>query len=589
MQYLSKISIVLFLLLACPGSGFSQKKAKQPNVILILTDDQGWGDLRSNGNSIVHTPVLDKLAKDGARFDRFYVSPLCAPTRAALLTGRYHLRTGTYWVTNGTETMRAEEVTIAEALKNAGYATGIYGKWHNGAHYPNHPNGQGFDTFFGFCAGHLTNYFDATLEYNRQPVKTKGFITDVLTDSALAFIDKHKNKPFFCYIPYNAPHSPFQVPNKYFNQYKQLGQNDELASVYGMVENIDDNIGRVLNQLTRLGLDTNTIVIFMTDNGPQSYRYNGGMKGKKGSVDEGGVRVPLFIKYPSNIKAGTKVKALTAHIDILPTIMELCGIKTGHALPLDGMSMLPLLNGQTARFDSRSLFTHVTFSDKIEKYSGAVRKANYVLVLQKDEQRLYDLQADPGQKSDIKSAKPQIAKELSSQYDSWYAAVTSNGIKRSAIPVVAKGSPVELPAHEAFLSGALQFKEEKGYAHDWLINWNKTADTASWWELDVKDEGNYQIEVLYTCNKAAIGAALVVEANGGKATQTISRDFVGKTLPSPDRVKRIEAFEKEWARISLGKIKLSKGTVALTLKTPDLPAGAALEVKALVLSHMKHP
>ncbi|GAF95371.1 unnamed protein product, partial [marine sediment metagenome] len=215
--------------------GESRPRASRPNVLLIMTDDQGWGDVRSHGNDKIDTPVQDALAAQAARFGRFYVSPVCAPTRASLLTGRYHLRTGTAWVTRGLETMRSEEVTLAEILKQAGYATGCFGKWHNGAHYPHHPNGQGFDEFLGFCAGHWNNYFDTRLEYNSETVTTGGFITDVLTDAAMAFIEKHKDHPFFCYLPYNAPHGPFQVPDRYFDKYKKRGLDDKTAAVYGMV------------------------------------------------------------------------------------------------------------------------------------------------------------------------------------------------------------------------------------------------------------------------------------------------------------------------------------------------------------------
>jgi len=189
---------------ALPGTSFGAdetREERRPNVLLLMTDDQGWGDIHSHGNQKLDTPVLDKLAADSVQFDRFYVSPVCAPTRASLLTGRYHLRTGVSWVTRGLETMRSEEVTLAEALKQAGYATGCFGKWHNGAHYPYHPNGQGFDEFFGFCAGHWNNYFDTHLERNGKAVKTRGYITDVLTDAAIAFIEKHRQRPFFCYVP----------------------------------------------------------------------------------------------------------------------------------------------------------------------------------------------------------------------------------------------------------------------------------------------------------------------------------------------------------------------------------------------------
>ncbi|MHC4721677.1 MAG: sulfatase-like hydrolase/transferase, partial [Planctomycetota bacterium] len=221
---------------SAPGPKQSERK---PNVLLIMTDDQGWGDLHSHGNDKIDTPVLDKFATDGARFDSFFVSATCAPTRASLLTGRYYLRTGTHGVTRGRENMRAEEVTIAEVLKAAGYATSCFGKWHNGSNWPYHPNAQGFDEFVGFCAGNLLNYFDTNLEHNGTSIKTTGYISDVLTDFAITFIENNKDQPFFCYVPYNAPHSPFQVPDKYFDKYKARGLDDILACIYGMCENLD--------------------------------------------------------------------------------------------------------------------------------------------------------------------------------------------------------------------------------------------------------------------------------------------------------------------------------------------------------------
>ncbi|MGK2863175.1 MAG: sulfatase-like hydrolase/transferase, partial [Chitinophagaceae bacterium] len=279
---------LFFALLLITTSVFCQKK---PNVILVLTDDQGWGDLSLHGNPWVETPNLDKLARSGGRFNHFYVSPLCAPTRASILTGRYHLKTNVVSVSKGLEIMDTEETTLAELFKANGYNTGIFGKWHNGEHYPNRPNDQGFDEFLGFCAGHLSNYFSTDLNYNGKDVKTKGYITDVLTDAALKFIEANKQSPFFCYIPYNAPHTPHQVPDKYFNKYKAKGLDNELASIYGMVENVDDNIGRLVHFLKKNQLEENTIIIFMSDNGPNGIRYNGAMKGIKGSVHEGGVRV----------------------------------------------------------------------------------------------------------------------------------------------------------------------------------------------------------------------------------------------------------------------------------------------------------
>ncbi len=310
------------------GAPFARaaESMRRPNILVILTDDQGWGDIHSHGNDTIVTPVLDRLASEGARFDRFYVSPVCAPTRAAFLTGRYYLRTGVDGVTHREEVMRSEERTLAEILKDAGYATGCFGKWHNGAQYPHHPNGQGFDEFFGFCAGHWNNYFDTTLERNGRPVETEGYINDVVTDAALDFIDAHADAPFFCYVPYNTPHSPFQVPDRYFDPFKEQGLDDTLACVYGMIKSIDDNVGRLLDRLESHGLADDTIVVFFGDNGPNTERYNGGMLGRKGSVHEGGVRNALFMRWPGHIPAGTEVKPIAAAIDLLPTLAELADV-----------------------------------------------------------------------------------------------------------------------------------------------------------------------------------------------------------------------------------------------------------------------
>src|SRR4030042_850276 len=237
-------------LVACNGPAESSK----PNIVMILADDMGWGDVSLNGNDMIETPVLNRLKSESLSFERFYVCPLSAPTRSEMLTGRYFLRTGVSSVTRGYENMRGDEVTLAEVLKENRYATGCFGKWHNGRYY---------------------------------------------------LQQRNRENPFLCYVSYNVPHSPFQVPEKYFSKYRQAGLDSTLSSVYGMVENMDDNIGRILEKLEELNIAENTIVIFFSDNGPNTDRYNGGMKGRKGSVDEGGGRVPFYIKWKGIIKSGT--------------------------------------------------------------------------------------------------------------------------------------------------------------------------------------------------------------------------------------------------------------------------------------------
>ncbi|MGV3484176.1 MAG: sulfatase-like hydrolase/transferase, partial [Planctomycetaceae bacterium] len=279
-----------------------------PNVVIFLADDAGWGDYSQNGNTQVATPHIDSIAKQGATLDRFFVCPVCAPTRAEFLTGRYHSRTGVYGVSTGQERMNLDEKTIAEAFKAAGYATGAFGKWHNGSQWPYHPMARGFDEYVGYTSGHWGEYFDPPLEDNGKPIRAKGYIVDVLTERALNFIDRHRDQPFFCYVPFTTPHSPWAVPKEDWARFKDkpITQSasqpkqedlDHTRCALAMLENQDRNVGRVLQRLDELKLTDDTIVVYFSDNGPNSWRFNGGMKGRKGSTDEGGVRSTCFWRW----------------------------------------------------------------------------------------------------------------------------------------------------------------------------------------------------------------------------------------------------------------------------------------------------
>jgi len=578
----------LSILPGCAGMGqITGAQRKRPNIILVMTDDQGWGDVRSHGNDKINTPVMDRLAADGARFERFFVSPVCAPTRASLLTGRYHLRTGTHGVTRGYENMRSEEVTIAEALKQAGYATGCFGKWHNGAHCPYNPNGQGFDEFLGFCSGHWNNYFDTTLEHNGRLVKTKGYITDVLTDAAVRFIEKNKDRPFFCYVPYNAPHSPFQVPDKYFDKYKARGLDDKLACVYGMCENIDDNLGRILKRLDELKLSDNTIVLFLTDNGPNSARYNGGMKGRKGSVHEGGVRVPLFIRWPGHIKRGANITQITAHIDIFATIIELCGAAMPKTLPLDGVSLVPLLKGETAGWPDRMIFTFRSPRRQTGEVPGSVRTQRWRAVKAGKRWELYDMSSDPGQKKNVAKKYPKIVKKLSAAYEAMAGDVTKAGFDPLPIHIGYSHWPVvTLPGHEAFLEPpsrkGISYKGRSGWANDWVTNWTSTK-AYPWWEVEVVGAGRFEVTLMYICSKENVGAKVRVEIGGESLEGIVSKAHNPDPIPSPDRVSRGEVYEKIWAPLTLGTVELSKGRTKLMVKAIEIPGDMAFDLKAVRL------
>lgn len=559
-------------------------KPTRPNIVLIMTDDQGWGDLGCHGNDIVQTPNIDRMAAEGARFDRFYVSPVCAPTRASLLTGRYHLRTNVHGVTRGEENMRADEVTFAEVLRGAGYATGCFGKWHNGAHFPHHPNGQGFDQFVGFCAGHWNNYFDGHLEENGEPVEFGGYITDYLTDRALGWIEDQAkaDKPFLCYLPYNAPHSPWQVPDEWWAKYQGKGLNPEVACAYAMCENIDFNVGRILAKLAALGIDRQTAVIFLTDNGPNTERYNGGMKGRKGSVDEGGVRVPLVVRWPGAIPAGRTIMPIASHIDILPTLAELCGAAIpAEAKPRDGVSLAPLLTGKgDAGWPERMIFS-------AWRNKASVRTQRY----RADQKALYDMQNDPGQKKDIAKQMPELHARLAKAIAAWEREVTPQPLAPLPVPVGFPGRDlVVLPGHEALLQPGIgkgiRYEGASGWANDWVSGWTD-AKAFPLWELDVARAGRYQVALDFACDPANAGAEVFAEAAGAMTSAKAVPGFVSKEIPLPDRVGRKEVGERPWARLALGELELPAGRCQLAIKTAAIPGGEAGDFKAVRLRRIE--
>lgn len=578
------ILVSVSILVSCnPANQKAKEKPNRPNVILILTDDQGWGDLSMHGNEWVQTPVIDLMAQDGAQFERFYVSPLCAPTRASLLTGRYHLRTGTSWVSKGLENMNAREVTLGEIFQDQGYATGCFGKWHNGAHYPQHPNRQGFDEFIGFCAGHWNNYFNTTLEHNGQEFPTQGFITDVLTDEAIKFIEKNRKEEFFCYIPYNVPHGPFQVPDKYFDKYKSMGLNDKDAAVYGMCENMDENVGRIMAKVEELNLSESTIIIYMTDNGPNGKRYNGGMRGIKGSIHEGGVRVPCVIQWKGKIGQKT-ITPIAAHIDILPTLISLCNLEPPETLPLDGVDISDLLLKENGSIEERLFFTKK--SREVLIPDGAVRSAQYRFVVEREDTMLFDMTADPGQKKDISSMEAELTKSFALEYRKWFDDVTGDFQPDTEIRIgFSNEEKAYLPAHEAGFSGDIHFKEGHGWAHDWLVNWTKITDSV-YWEVVVDQPTEFSLELLYSCPKENVGAVLEAGNSGNRIKAEIAKSHDPEYFPSPDRIQRIEVYEKEWARLPMGNLKIDSGNQRIVLKANSIPNGMVGEIKGLFLTRV---
>jgi len=575
-----------------PGACTAPESQRKPNVLLILTDDQGYGDIRSHGNDKIDTPTMDRFSQEGVRFDRFFVSPLCAPTRASLLTGRYHLRTGASGVTRGLENMRSEEVTIAEVLKQNGYATGCFGKWHNGAHYPENPNGQGFDEFFGFCGGVWFNYFDSELEHNGEMVKTEGYITDVLTDKAIEFIRKNRDRPFFCYVPYNAPHTPCQVPDKYFDKYVGRGLDEKNACFYGMIENIDDNFERILGKLREFNLEEDTIVIFITDNGPNGNRYNANMRGKKSSVDEGGVRVPCFIRWPERLQPGMLIEENASHIDMLPTIADLCGVPVGKTLPLDGKSVKPLMEGQSEGWQDRMIFTFPALKKLTPQSPGAVRTQRWRAIKSKGNWKLYDIMADPEQKTNIANQHPGILTKLSAAYEKALLDVTKDGLEALPIQAGHPGWPnVELPGHEAHLISpdgkGIAYNYGPGYTNHWIAKWT-SADAYPQWNIKVVRSGLYEVTLMYVCAQEDVGVEVRVEASGERLDGVIQEAHDPEPLPSPFRMEEeaIKYMRKEWKPLTLGRINLTKGRTSLVVRALKIPGHEAMDLKAVRLKYV---
>ncbi len=601
MPRLLVISLCLLLSFSGPPT-FAQSPAARPNILLIITDDQGYGDFSIHGNTHMQTPHIDKLGGAGVLFERYYVNSFCAPTRAALLTGRWSLRTGCHGVTHNREAIRPSEVTMAEALKGAGYRSACIGKWHNGEQFPFTPQGQGFDDVFGFNNGHWNNYFDATLLRGSKKEATKGYISDVLTDEAMKFIRTNQQGPFFCYLAYNAPHSPYQVPDKYFDKFKAKGFEDNVAAFYGMCENLDDNVGRLLAQLDELKLADNTIVLFMTDNGGTAgvKTYNAGMRGGKVSVHEGGSRVPLFMRWPAAKWQPHMAKPIVSHVDVLPTLLDLCGVKAPAGPKLDGISLRPLLEGKESAWPERTLFTHNPI-DETNKFPGAVRTQRYRLVREikgpaggskakaNDDSatpwQLYDMAADPGEDKNIAKENPEIVKELSAKYDAWFADISSEGLRRFPLPIGhTEQNPVELYAPQAYYDKPLHFASGPGFANDWLTNWTN-AKAKVWFEIVVTKDGEYDVELAYDCPAADAGSKIRISVGAASQEATVAAAPIQDiSLPHRDEIGKERYRNRQWATLKLGTVKLPRGPARLTLEALSMPGTQVLDLKHVQLT-----
>ncbi len=434
-------SVARFLLVALNvfmSSACSADFPKRPNIVLVMTDDHGYGDLGFTGNPIIQTPHLDAFARESVRFTDFHVSPTCAPTRCAFMTGRHEFRSGVTHTIHERERMSLKATTLAQVLKSAGYTTGIFGKWHLGDEPAYQPNRRGFDEVFIHGAGGLgqsypgscgdapgNTYFDPAILHNGRFEKTKGYCTDVFFGQALTWMDARRKagSPFFAYITPNAPHAPLQCPEEYERRYAgKVGTN--AAKFFGMIENIDDNFGRLLAKLDEWGVARDTLVIFMTDNGGTVgvKIFNAGMRAQKATPYEGGTRVPSFWRWPAAFRGGVDCNALTAHVDIFPTLAAIAGAKVPEKVKFDGHSLVPLLKDPKADWPDRFLFTHVGRWEKGKAEESkfktcAVRNARFHLV---NNTELYDLKSDPGEQKNVIGDHPEIVTTMRAAYDQWW-------------------------------------------------------------------------------------------------------------------------------------------------------------------------
>jgi arylsulfatase A-like enzyme len=520
----------------------------KPNVILILTDDQGYGDIATHGNNLISTPNLDRLYGESIRLTNYHVSPTCSPTRAALLTGRYNNRTGVWHTVTGRSRIREDEITMAQIFSDSGYETGMFGKWHLGFSYPARPMDKGFKTAVYHGGGGIGNtpdwwdndYFDDHYCVNGVWQPFTGYCTDVWFSEALKFIRSNKEKPFFCYLATNAPHWPYYIEDKYSGPYMN---NPKIPNpnFYGMITNFDENLGKLRKQLDEMGIADNTILIFMTDNGtaagvqldghwrdsyPTDIGFNAGMRGLKGSPYEGGHRVPCFIRWPDgNFTKGTDFNKLTAHIDILPTLAEMCRLKIPSGYHSDGVSLVRALNGDPEYLDDRTLIVDSQRKEVPEKWRlSSVISGNLRLVNGKE---LYDMETDPGQRLDIAKEHPDQVLKLRNSYETWFADVFSNWQTPSYVWI---GDPesgeVLLTSHDwmnaVHADGTPAINEDGEETPAWNQSHVRNgAQLNGYWDIDVRSSGEYGIELRRWPREADIEIcsglpASVIPIPGGK-------------------------------------------------------------------------
>ena len=553
--------LLIFVVFAC-----SQQK---PNIILIMTDDQGYGDLASHGNPWIKTPEMDKLYEQSVRLTDFHVGTTCAPTRSGLMTGRNCNEVGVWHTIIGRNFLRQGEVTIADILKENGYRTGMFGKWHLGDNYPYRPQDRGFDESVYHGGGGVgqtpdywnNDYFDDTYFRNGIPEKFDGYCTDVWFGEAINFIESRSDEPFFCYIATNAPHGPFHVPQKYLDMYKD---NDEIPNpnFYGMITNIDENLGALRSKLKEMEIDENTILIFLTDNGtaagiqldksafPTGKGFNAGMRGKKGSPYEGGHRVPFFIHWPAGgFDKGIDVDYITSYTDVVPSLLDLCDIDYKPALPFEGESLVALMKDPEAPWKSRTVITDTQRKEFLVKWKDASIMTDEYRLIRGNE--LYDFVKDPGQTTDIAADHPEIVESMRQEYEKWWERISKRSDEINPIPVGFDDKAVTLTCHD------IHADDNASPA------WNQTQvrlnkNPNGFWIIDVKEKGKYSVAI----------HRYPIESGAGFRTQVPLGDDIDGGSPYPLGVP-----------IDVSKVQLKVGEVLADQEVEPEALNAVFEME----------
>ncbi len=549
-----RLFFLLTLFAALVASVRSEVPIK-PNVVIVITDDQGYGDLGCHGNPVLKTPHIDDLHAESVRLTDYHVSPTCSPTRAAFLTGHWTNRTGVWHTIMGRSMLRENEVTMGQVFKDAGYATGMFGKWHLGDNYPYRPEDRGYTEVLRHGGGGVGQtpdywdnaYFDGSYWHNGKATPVEGFCTDVFFRYATDFIKEQAaaGKPFLAYVSTNAPHGPMHAPEASAKPYLALGGSKlGLAHFYGMIANIDDNVGRLREFLSEEGLAENTIFIFTTDNGSSSGSkvHNAGMRGNKGSEYDGGHRVPFLVRWPAGgLVGGRDVSELTAHVDVLPTLIDLCGVAAPGGVRFDGVSLVPLLrelgDGGEAWPDRILVTDSQRVKDPIKWRKSAVMTSRWRLI---NGRELYDIKVDPGQQSDVALQNSQVVERLTNFYDSWWADLLPSFSEDTAIYLGhPRDNPARLTSHDWITTGSTPWNQ----AHiRRALNGDKNT---GFWNVKVFEAGDYEVRLRRWPEEsgAAIDAALPPGADvpGVKAFRTAAG-------------KRIEAVS---ARLNIGEISMA--------------------------------